>query len=61
MSGGMLENIHVLALLFRALKIDVCFMSNLGSLVSCLPDSRGHSLSLVLAKGWFLVYVDAVL
>jgi len=36
--------------LFCALKIDLCFMSNSGSLVSCLPDSGGHSLSLVLAK-----------
>jgi len=46
--------------LFCALKIDLCFMSNFGSLVSCLPDSGGHSLSLVLAKAWFWIYNDAL-
>lgn len=47
-------------ILFCALKIDLCFMSNFGSLVSCLPDSGGHSLSLVLATTWFWIYNDAV-
>jgi hypothetical protein len=47
-------------ILFYALKIDLCFMSNLGSLVSCLPENGGHSLSLVLAEAWFWIYNYAI-